>query len=140
MELADHLADILDGKATIENGVISVTKSRNVKVRIKGVMAKASMVQDLEVAFQPVSGTGPDSTFLCTGEIVLREREVEPFVHTITANGIPITAVHNHWMFQKPAIWYAHWLEVMSPVEFAQITARAVDAAMDANDPNRSEE
>lgn len=126
--LGDQLAGILGGKAMIENGVISVTNTRKLAVRLMGVLAKAPMVLNIEVAFQPINGTNPESKFLNTGEIVLLTREVEPFVRSITSDNVPITAVHNHWMFQEPDIWYAHWLAVMPPLDFTRITARALAA------------
>jgi hypothetical protein len=60
------------------------------------------------------------------GETVILPREINPFVDSLRENGILVTAIHNHWLFDKPRIMYIHWESIDDPISFAQKTASAL--------------
>ncbi|SFC40205.1 protein of unknown function [Bacillus sp. UNCCL81] len=44
--------------------------------------------------------------------------------------GIIVTAVHNHWLFDKPRLMYMHWENVnLDPVEFTRVSFEAAKEA-----------
>ena len=54
------------------------------------------------------------------GETVILQREVNRFISALRNRGIIVTALHNHWLFDKPRLMYMHWEQVSDPVEFAR--------------------
>lgn len=41
-------------------------------------------------------------------------------------NGIKVTAVHNHWLFENPRLMYVHWESVDDPIAFARKVKRSI--------------
>ncbi|HMM19209.1 MAG TPA: DUF1259 domain-containing protein [Selenomonadales bacterium] len=64
----------------------------------------------------------PDSQgrTLNLGETVILAREINPFIDVLRDNGITITALHNHWLFDRPRLMYIHFESVEAPLSFAQ--------------------
>src|SRR4030095_17003304 len=42
------------------------------------------------------------------GDLVLTEAEVNPVMSVLIANGLDVTALHNHFFFDTPRIYYMH--------------------------------
>src|SRR5436309_2466 len=42
------------------------------------------------------------------GDLVLTEKEVSPVMSALLSNGIEVTALHNHFFFEEPRIFYMH--------------------------------
>jgi hypothetical protein len=42
------------------------------------------------------------------GDLVLTEDEVNPVMSAVLANGLDVTALHNHFFFESPRIFYMH--------------------------------
>src|SRR5262245_9298273 len=42
------------------------------------------------------------------GDLVLTEAEVNPVMSALLENGLDVTAVHNHFFFETPRIFYMH--------------------------------
>src|SRR4029077_14243776 len=42
------------------------------------------------------------------GDLVLLEDEVNPVMSALLANGLEVTALHNHFFFESPRIFYMH--------------------------------
>src|SRR4051812_20436898 len=51
-------------------------------------------------------GTG--GTGVMMGELVLTEAEVNPVMSALLDNGLEVTALHNHFFFETPRIFYMH--------------------------------
>jgi hypothetical protein len=126
--LADKLAQILGGKGKVENGVILVDIERHLNVEIKGVKTKSPLVQQIEVSFEPVNGSDEKNDFLNLAEAVLLTDDINKVISGLRTAQLDVTALHNHWLFQQPDIWYLHWLKVMPPVAFARLTAQALSS------------
>jgi hypothetical protein len=45
---------------------------------------------------------------LVMGDLVLFEDEVNPALSAALANGLEVTALHNHFFFSKPAVYFMH--------------------------------
>lgn len=53
-------------------------------------------------------------------DTVLRQEEVAPLMDAAHANGLEIGAVHNHFFYEEPRIFYMHVHGMGSPAELAQ--------------------
>src|SRR3954471_1716466 len=51
-------------------------------------------------------GTG--GTDVMMGDLVLTEAEVNPVMSALLQNGLEVTALHNHFFFETPRIFYMH--------------------------------
>lgn len=60
---------------------------------------------------------------------MLRQREVNTVMSGLRRRGIKVTAMHNHWLFEKPRLMYMHWEAVMDPARFLRASRAALKAA-----------
>lgn len=61
-----------------------------------------------------------NGTTLNTAEITLLQSEVQRFTSAARKQGFKVTAIHNHWLFEKPRLMYLHLETVENPVTFAR--------------------
>src|SRR6266853_3861669 len=61
------------------------------------------------------------------GDLVLLEDEVNPVMSALLDNGLEVTAVHNHFFFESPRIFYMHVHGHGKPADLAKIAKPAVD-------------
>ncbi|QSF45047.1 DUF1259 domain-containing protein [Paenibacillus tianjinensis] len=116
--LCRQFAEIFGGEPQVVNGVCVATKLRtNIKVRILGRRSKGLFTLPFGISFESV---GKDGRALCLGESVILTREINPFISELRKAGIKVTALHNHWLFTNPNIWYIHWEAVQKPLVFAR--------------------
>ncbi|AUS24920.1 hypothetical protein C1A50_0732 [Paenibacillus polymyxa] len=45
--------------------------------------------------------------------------EINPFISRLRNHDIKVTALHNHWLFDNPNLWYIHFEKVEKPLVFA---------------------
>lgn len=126
--LCKELAKILKGEAEQKKDVCMVTKERkDLKVTILGHPTHSEMVISLEFSFEPISNKHET---LNLAELVLLQEEVNPFLQAIKkSEHIKVSAIHNHWLFERPRLMYVHLESVQDPVEFAKEVARALKKA-----------
>src|SRR5215212_3992129 len=62
-----------------------------------------------------------------TGDFVLTGSEVNPVASTLRANGIEVTALHNHALADDPRLFYMHFWANDDPVKLAQGLRAALD-------------
>lgn len=62
-----------------------------------------------------------------TGDFVLLAEEVNPVVKALTENGIVVTAVHNHMLFDNPRLFMMHFWAVGDPGKIAVGLKAALD-------------
>ena len=87
------------------DNVLKVNIPRNdLKVSVDGVATPTPFGFGGWVAFSPGSG-GMD---VMMGDLVLTEAEVNPVMSAILDNGLEVTALHNHFFFDSPRIFYMH--------------------------------
>jgi hypothetical protein len=73
--------------------------------------------------FQP---TGPETASI-TGDFALVSSEVNPVAHALHANGIDVTAQHQHHLNEQPKIYYMHFWANDDPAKLAQGLRAALD-------------
>src|SRR5579859_1028052 len=61
------------------------------------------------------------------GDLVLLEDEVNPVMSALLDNGLDVTAVHNHFFFESPRIFYMHVHGHGTAAELAKMAKPAVD-------------
>jgi len=61
------------------------------------------------------------------GDFVLMADEVNPVVKALTDNGILVTALHNHMLYDNPRLFMMHFWAVGDPVRLAQVIKSALD-------------
>ncbi len=61
------------------------------------------------------------------GDLVLTQDEVNPVMSALLDHGLEVTAVHNHFFFDEPRIFYMHVMGHGSPEELANMAKPAVD-------------
>ena len=73
-------------------------------------------------------------------DAVLLEEEVNPLIDAAHANGLEISAIHNHFFYEQPRIFYMHLHGMGSPQELATKFAAAIkDSKLSpANQPRTS--
>jgi hypothetical protein len=62
-----------------------------------------------------------------TGDFVLLAEEVNPVVKALTENGIAVTAIHNHMLYDNPRLFMLHFWAVDSPEKLAKGLKEALD-------------
>lgn len=60
-----------------------------------------------------------DGFSLCSGETVILQSEINRFISKLREHDIIVTAVHNHWLFDKPRLMYMHFESIDKPISFA---------------------
>src|SRR6202521_2141408 len=61
------------------------------------------------------------------GDLVLLEDEVNPVMSALLDNGLEVTAVHNHFFFESPRMFYMHVHGHGKAAELAKMVKPAVD-------------
>src|SRR5437868_11032416 len=61
------------------------------------------------------------------GDLVLLEDEVNPVMSALLDNGLEVTAVHNHFFFESPRIFYMHVHGHGTAADLAKMAKPAVD-------------
>lgn len=86
----------------------------DLSVTLDGVTIKPALALGGWVAFKPMHGEA-----MVMGDLVLLETEVNPVMAKMIANGLEITAVHNHLLRASPATFYMHVGGHGDPVKLA---------------------
>ncbi|OPY97786.1 peptidase M23 [Bradyrhizobium sacchari] len=90
-------------------------------VTLDGVTIKPALALGGWVAFKPVHGGA-----MAMGDLVLLESEINPVMLKMIANGLEITAVHNHLLGASPATFYMHVAGHGDPVRIAAAIKEAL--------------
>lgn len=121
--LCQQFARILGGTAEVVNGVCTVTRLRNnLRPLIEGRRANSILAIAAFFSFEDLDSRG---NALNLGETVILQEEINPFISALRAQGIEVTAFHNHWLFDNPRLMYIHFKSVEPPLSFATKVAKA---------------
>ncbi len=61
------------------------------------------------------------------GDLVLRQEEVNPVMSALLDHGLEVTALHNHFFYDEPRIFYMHVMGRGTPAELAADAKPALD-------------
>ncbi|MDR6224071.1 DUF1259 domain-containing protein [Desmospora profundinema] len=121
--LCQQFANIVGGSPSVVNGVCLVQKLRDIPVTILGRRSRSPLVLPTFFSFESIDRQG---RALNLGETVILQREINPFISELRKQGILVTALHNHWLFENPRLFYIHFESVENPIIFARKVARAL--------------
>jgi hypothetical protein len=71
---------------------------------------------------------GADGVEVLMGDLVLTEDEVNPAMSAFLANGLDVTALHNHFFWEQPRVFYMHVHGTGSAADLAHRLKPALDA------------
>jgi Domain of Unknown Function (DUF1259) len=93
------------GAMTADENVFKVGKARNdVKVAVEGWPMPPFMGLGSWAAFTPSAHGG----VMVMGDTVLFEDEVNPVMSAALESGLEVTALHNHFFFDQPKVYFMH--------------------------------
>ncbi|TMV49943.1 DUF1259 domain-containing protein [Paenibacillus mesophilus] len=122
--LCRRFAGILGARAQVINGVCTASRVRsNIKPVILGKRSRSFLAIPQAFSFESI---GRDGRALCLGETVILTAEINPFISRLRRQGIKVTALHNHWLFDKPNLWYIHFEKKERPLVFAREVRNAL--------------
>src|SRR5262252_3903160 len=94
----------LGRQGDFKDGVLKVNIPRNdLKVVVDGIATPTPLGFGGWIAL--TKGSGMD---VMMGDLVLTEDEVNPVMSAVLDSGLDVTAVHNHFFFETPRIFYMH--------------------------------
>src|SRR5215207_10869178 len=95
----------LKGTWSAAEGVFKVTSPRNdVKVNVDGWTMPPFMGLTSWAGF--VDGKKEEAMVM--GDLVLFQDEVNPVMSALFASGVKVTALHNHFFFDEPKVYFMH--------------------------------
>lgn len=104
---ADYAAVLqtLGRQGDFKDGVLKVNIPRSdLKVTVDGVATPTPLGFGGWVALTK----GTQGMDVMMGDLVLTESEINPVMSALLDNGIDVTALHNHFLFDAPRIFYMH--------------------------------
>jgi len=70
---------------------------------------------------------GTDGAEVLMGDLVLTEDEVNPVMSAVLNNGLDVTALHNHFFWEQPRMFYMHVHGMGSAADLARRVKPAID-------------
>lgn len=114
----------LDKKGDYKANVLKINIPRNdLSVSVDGVSTPTPFGFGGWLAM--TKGTGGMDVMM--GDLVLLEDEVSPVMSALLDNGLQVTALHNHFFWEQPRIFYMHVMGHGKPADLAQKAKPAVD-------------
>jgi uncharacterized protein DUF1259 len=125
---AARVASITGGKPETMDNVVKVSFPRDdITVEIDG-WKKVSPFMGLTSWAAFVPGEKPGVEAMVMGDLVVFEDEVNPVMSAALDGGIAVTALHNHFFFDKPRVYFMHIGGEGSVEQLAKGLRAALDA------------
>src|SRR5438046_296501 len=114
----------LGKQGDFKDNVLKINIPRNdLKVTIDGIATPGPFGFGGWLAM--TKGTGGNDVMM--GDLVLLEDEVNPVMSALLTNGLEVTALHNHFFFESPRIFYMHVHGHGKAADLAGMAKPAVD-------------
>jgi len=121
----------LGKQGDFKDGVLKVNIPRNdVAVTVKGVKTPTPFGFGGWVAL--TKGAAMD---VMMGDLVLLQDEVNPVMTALLQNGIDVTALHNHFLWDEPRMFYMHVHGHGAPMDLARKVKPALDLIGKSSSP-----
>src|SRR5712664_3205456 len=119
----DLVLKTLGKSGDFKANVLKVNIPRNdLKVTVAGVATPTPFGFGGWLAM--TKGNGGD---VMMGDLVLTQEEVNPVMSALLDNGLEVTALHNHFFFEEPPIFYMHVMGHGTPADLAKKAKPALD-------------
>src|SRR5256714_5316991 len=120
----DGVLKTLGKQGDFKDGVLKLNIPRNdLKVTVDGVATPTPFGFGGWLAMTKGAG-GKD---VMMGDLVLLEDEVNPVMSALLDNGLEVTAIHNHFFFEQPRIFFMHVMGHGKAADLATKVKPAVD-------------
>jgi hypothetical protein len=109
----------------------------DLKITVKGEAVPGSFGYG---GWASIKKTVDGKTAMLMSDTVLLQEEVNPLISAAHANGLEISAIHNHFFYEEPRIFYMHLHGMGSPAELAKKFAAAIRQSKlsPANQPSQT--
>jgi len=120
-----QLDQIIGAKGTNNGGIYAFGVPRRDLVKEGGmdITPAGPMGLATGINFQPTGG----GKAAITGDFVLTAEEVNPVIKELRANGIEVTAIHNHMLDEQPRLIFMHFWANDDAVKLAKGLRAALD-------------
>ena len=95
----------LGAKGAVNGGILQYGIPRADPPKSGGMAIPGPMGAANSINFEPLGG----GKAAITGDFVLTADEVNPVIKALRANGIEVTAIHNHMLDDEPRIFFMHF-------------------------------
>ena len=120
----------LGRQGDFKDNVLKISLPRNdLKVKVEGMAMPTAFGFGGWVAVTKGSG-GKD---VLMGDLVLQQKEVNPVMSALLDNGLEVTALHNHFFFEEPRIFYMHVMGNGTASDLAKKVKPALDLILAAH-------
>jgi hypothetical protein len=95
----------IGGKGKANGGVYQFSIPRADSITMDGMAVPPAMGTAIAINFQPTGG----GKAAITGDFVAVSSELNPLITALRANGIEVTAIHNHMVGEEPRAFFVHF-------------------------------
>ena len=124
------MTEALGAKGKINGGILQFGVPRAEVIKEGEMVVPPTMGVATAINLQP---TG-DGKAAISGDFVLLGKEVNPVMRALRENGIEVTAVHSHMLFEEPRLFFMHFWANDDAIKLAKGLRAALDQTNSAKE------